>query len=145
MVMVSAFTAAARPWPSTSTIIMLNRELALFLTSFISVFASLVLISRYLNAKLLAAGYDISRIILIGLPTNNSYNSTVSFPNFAFPWDFNSNMTTQPSFDLNAFQEKGYAQAAALVLAVLSSIFIYFKFGAAGEFYVAQSISNGRM
>jgi cytochrome-b5 reductase len=109
---------------------MLNRNFILFLTSFITVFTSLVFISQYLNAKLKAAGYDFSRIILIGLPTNSSYDSTASASKFAVPWGLNSNMT-QSTFDLNDFQEKGYAQAAALVLAVLSSVFIYFKFGAA--------------
>jgi cytochrome-b5 reductase len=112
---------------------MLDRNLVLFLTSFVAVFTSLVLISQYLNAKLKAAGYDVSRIILIGLPTNSSHDSTSSAPKIAFPWGLNSNMTTHPTFDLKDFQEKGYAQAAALILALLSSVFIYFKFGYASE------------
>ena len=112
---------------------MLDRNFVLFITSFVTVFTSLVLISQYLNTKLKAAGYDISRIILIGLPTNNSYDSTPA-TKFAIPWGLSSNMTTQSTFDLKDFQEKGYAQAAALILAVLSSLFIYFKFGPASKF-----------
>jgi cytochrome-b5 reductase len=108
---------------------MPNHNQILFLVSFFGVFGSLVLISNYIGAKLKAAGYDVSRIILIGLDTNGS---TASTSTFALPWG--SNMTSQVTFDLKDFQEKGYAQIAALVLALLSSVFIYLKFGATSEY-----------
>jgi cytochrome-b5 reductase len=103
---------------------MTNRAQVLFVVSFFSVFAALVLISNYIGSKLRAAGYDVSRIILIGLETNSSSSSTAKF---AIPWSLHPNMTT--IFDINDFQEKGYAQVVALILALLSSIFIYLKFG----------------
>jgi len=106
---------------------MPNHNQILFLVSFFGVFGSLVLISNYLGAKLKAAGYDVSRIILIGLDTNGS--TTPSTSKFVLPWGSNSNMTTQVTFDLKDFQEKWYAQVAALILAFLSCVFIYLKFG----------------
>jgi len=109
---------------------MPNHQQLLFLASFFGVFSSLILISNYLSAKLRAAGYDVSRIILIGLDTNSSAAPTSKF---ALPWGSNSNMTTQSMYDLKDIQERGYMQAAALVLALLSSIFIYLKFGGPSE------------
>ncbi|GLB36330.1 putative flavoprotein pyridine nucleotide cytochrome reductase family protein [Lyophyllum shimeji] len=46
----------------------MNRYQAAFLASFVLTFASLFLLARYLNSKLLAAGFDISQLILLGLP-----------------------------------------------------------------------------
>jgi cytochrome-b5 reductase len=111
---------------------MPNHTQLLFLGSFFGVFTSLVLISNYLSAQLRAAGYDVSRIILIGLDTNGSTAPS----NFVLPWSLNSNMTTQSTFDLKDLQEKGYVQIAALTFALLSSVFIYLKFGTPSE-YVA--------
>lgn len=110
----------------------MNRFQFLYLTTFFGVFASLVLITNYLGAKLRAAGYDVSRIILIGLPTNNSEESTApAATKFTVPWGFNTTMSTQ--FDLKDLQDKGYLQVAAVVLALLSSVFFYVKFGSASE------------
>lgn len=115
---------------------MPNRFQVLYIASCVSVFTSLVLLSNYVGAKLRAAGYDVSRLILIGLPTNGSSESTAPVK-FALPWgNSDSNMTTVSSFDLKDFQEKGYAQVAALVLALISSVFFYFKFGTTSEFFV---------
>lgn len=47
---------------------MPNRFQLAFLASLLLTFISLVLLSRFVNSKLVAAGYDISQIILIGLP-----------------------------------------------------------------------------
>ncbi|KAJ6627215.1 NADH-cytochrome b5 reductase [Mycena sp. CBHHK59/15] len=47
---------------------MPNRDQVAFLLSLTGTFAALVLASRYINSKLLAAGYDYTRLILIGLP-----------------------------------------------------------------------------
>lgn len=41
-----------------------------FLASLFLTFISLVFLSHFLNSKLLAAGYDVSRLILLGLPDN---------------------------------------------------------------------------
>jgi cytochrome-b5 reductase len=109
---------------------MPNHHQLLFLASFFGVFTSLVLISNYLGAKLKAAGYDVSRIILIGLDTNTS---SAPASKFALPWGSNSDMTTRPMFDLKDIQERGYVQFAALVVALLSSVFIYLKFGTMSE------------
>ncbi|KAF4623549.1 hypothetical protein D9613_001963 [Agrocybe pediades] len=70
---------------------MPNKYQLAFLTSFLTVFSLLVLISRFLNRKLLEAGYDINNLILIGLPSTND------------------NMAT-PTFDLSSFKEQ-FAQA----------------------------------
>jgi len=112
---------------------MPNHQQILFLVSFFGVFASLALISNYLGSKLKVAGYDISRIILIGLESNSSASS----PKIALPWGSNSNMT-QPTFDFKDFQEKGYAQVAALILALFSTVFIYLKFGTTTSKYMVQ-------
>ncbi|KAG6813084.1 hypothetical protein H0H92_014143 [Tricholoma furcatifolium] len=48
----------------------MNRYQAVFLASLLITFSSLVALFHYLNRKLVAAGYDVSRIILIGLPPN---------------------------------------------------------------------------
>lgn len=47
---------------------MPNSQQIIFLITFVSTFSSLVFLSRFINSKLIAAGYDFSRIILIGLP-----------------------------------------------------------------------------
>jgi len=47
---------------------MPNSQQIIFLITFVSTLSSLVFLSRFINSKLIAAGYDFSRIILIGLP-----------------------------------------------------------------------------
>ena len=82
----------------------------LFLASFFTTFAALLALSFYLTSKLREAGYDISRLILIGLPSQNTH----PIPN---------QMTADaPSF----------IQLLAVIAAALSSAFIYFKFGRSG-------------
>lgn len=52
---------------------MPNRYQFAFLASLFLTFTSLVLVSRFINKKLVEAGYDISRLILIGLdPVSSS-------------------------------------------------------------------------
>ncbi|KAF8078437.1 NADH-cytochrome b5 reductase [Lyophyllum atratum] len=53
----------------------MNRYQAAFLATLLSTFFSLVLISWFINSKLVAAGYDISQLILLGLPKNPSPKS----------------------------------------------------------------------
>lgn len=47
---------------------MPNKYQLAFLATFASVFSALVLVSRFLNSKLLEAGYDYRNLILLGLP-----------------------------------------------------------------------------
>jgi len=47
---------------------MPNKFQLVFLATFASVFSALVLISRFLDSKLLEAGYDYRNLILLGLP-----------------------------------------------------------------------------
>jgi cytochrome-b5 reductase len=47
---------------------MPNKYQLAFLATFLSVFTALILLSRFLDAQLIAAGYDIRNLILIGLP-----------------------------------------------------------------------------
>jgi cytochrome-b5 reductase len=47
---------------------MPNKYQFAFLTTFVSVFSALILLSRFLNSKLKEAGYDINNLILLGLP-----------------------------------------------------------------------------
>lgn len=93
---------------------MPNRLQVVFLLSFATVFTSLVLLSRTIDAKLRAAGYDISELILIGLPKDN-----VSVDNSPSA-DVASSFIVQKMAD--------FQQLLALVLAVVTSAFIYFKF-----------------
>jgi cytochrome-b5 reductase len=79
----------------------------LFLASFFTTFAVLLALSFYLTSKLREAGYDISRLILIGLPSQNTH----PIPN-------------QMTVDAPPF-----LQLLAVLAAALSSAFIYFKFG----------------
>jgi cytochrome-b5 reductase len=112
-----------------------------FLTSFVLTFSGLYFISQYVNSRLLDAGYDISELILIGLPKSNT---TVSNRN-----------STMGEFDgtsmdlLNSFHEKGYTQVLALVIAAVSSVFIFAKFGYGSkygafcyQFYLCGSLAE---
>lgn len=79
----------------------------LFLLSFLVTFSTLFLGSRVLNAKLKETGYDISRLVLIGLEPHD-------------------NTTPKPNTTM-AFNPE-YTQLIALALTIASSAFIYFKF-----------------
>lgn len=115
---------------------MPNRQQLAFVASFLFIFSVLVALHHYIDKTLRAAGYDISRLILIGIPTqDDSTNSTAPI----FPWTRSSNQTignmSQATFDFKDLQDKGYTQIAALFAALLSSIFIYFKFATSSECY----------
>ena len=91
---------------------MPNRYQLAFLASFVGVFAGLVLLFNFVKAKLKVAGYDVSQLILIGLPQDETSTppqlpSWLSSPN--------SNM---------------FAQLLAIILAAVTSAAIYYKFGA---------------
>jgi len=90
---------------------MPNHLQFLFLASFFATFALLLALSFYLSTKLRQAGYDISGLILIGLPQSEN---THPFPN-----------------QMSAFAPS-FLHLAALLVAAVSSAFIYFKFGRSG-------------
>lgn len=88
---------------------MPNLLQVLFLSSFFITLAVLLVLSNLLSSKLQQAGYDISRLILIGLsPSENTHSNKMS--------------TSIPFL----------GQAIALLLAVASGAFIYFKFSRSG-------------
>ncbi|KAK7694572.1 NADH-cytochrome b5 reductase [Cerrena zonata] len=93
---------------------MLNRFQAIFLLSFATVFTTLVFLSRTIDAKLRAAGYDISELVLIGLPKENA---SVEIP-----------PTDDVASSSIVSKMADFQQLLALVLAVVTSAFIYFKF-----------------
>lgn len=99
---------------------MPNHLQLLFLASFILTFLLLLTLSNFLSLKLREAGYDISDLILIGLP-----KSDVSHPNSP-----NQMATSEPSF-LDVRQSV-IVQLIALLLAAASSAFFYFRFGLSG-------------
>ena len=96
---------------------MPNYPQLLFLASFLISFISLLILSNFLSSKLNEAGYDISRLILIGIPhSHNTHPNKMS--------------TLAPSF-LDV-RQSAVAQFLTLLLAVASSAFIYLKFGRSG-------------
>jgi len=88
----------------------------LFLLSFLVTFSTLFLGSHVLNAKLKETGYDISRLVLIGLEL---HDNTTPKPN------------TTMAFNLE------YTQLIALALTIVSSTFIYFKFISSSKFCIS--------
>ena len=86
----------------------------LFFVAFLATFGSLVYIAYFLSSTLAAAGYDISRLILIGLDHPTSPPPT--------PADMPIN-----------------TQYVALALAIASSVFIYVKFAASSSFFSLSS------
>jgi cytochrome-b5 reductase len=90
---------------------MPNHLQFLFLASFVATFAVLLALSSYLSSKLREAGYDISRLILIGLPQSEDAHPI-----------HNQMSAPTPSF----------LQLVAVLVAAVSSAFIYFKFGRSG-------------
>ncbi|KAF8844093.1 ferredoxin reductase-like C-terminal NADP-linked domain-containing protein [Paxillus ammoniavirescens] len=87
----------------------MNRDQFLFVFSFLSTFAVLWFASYVLQSKLKAAGYDVSRLILIGL-------EPVSVKDISAQDSAGTTMGI------------GYTQLIALALAIASSTIIYAKF-----------------
>ncbi|KAN0128372.1 ferredoxin reductase [Lactarius tabidus] len=94
---------------------MPNHLQFLFLGSFVLTFFSLLALSNYLLSKLREGGYDISDLILLGLPRSDEQTA------------HHSMSAPAPSF-LDVHQSF-VAQVLAILLAVGSSAFIYLKFG----------------
>ncbi|KAH9835620.1 NADH-cytochrome b5 reductase [Rhodofomes roseus] len=89
-----------------------------YLTSFIGTFSSLLFISWFINGKLKEAGYDVSRLILIGLPPKEGTMS-------AQDSSYSSSPAPAGLLGGNA------TQLLALALALATSAWIYKKFSAA--------------
>jgi cytochrome-b5 reductase len=88
---------------------MPNRFQLAFLGSFFGVFATLVLVSNFVRAKLKAAGYDVSRLILIGLPKDET--------------------RPPPPAIMSAQSYTVTSQLLAFALAAGTFAFAYYKFG----------------
>jgi cytochrome-b5 reductase len=108
---------ARSPGSGQIRLFMPNHLQLLFLGSFVLTFLFLLTVSNYILSKLHQAGYDISNLILLGLPRADE---PTHHPMSA----------TAPSFlDL---RQSVVAQIVAILLTVGSSAFIYFKFGRSG-------------
>lgn len=97
---------------------MPNRPQLVFLATFFIAFSSLLALSKFLSSKLRESGYDLSRLILIGIP--QSQNT----PHNPIP-----NQMASSFLDVN---QSLVAQLFALFLALATSAFIYLKFGRSG-------------
>jgi hypothetical protein len=93
---------------------MPNRPQLVFLATFFISFISLLALSKFISSKLRETGYDLSRLILIGI--SQSHQPT-------------PNQMTSSFLDVN---QSLVAQLSALFLAVATSAFIYLKFGRSG-------------
>jgi len=76
----------------------MNRDQAAFLISLVLPFAILVSLSNYLKAKLAAAGYDVSHLILLGLPRKDS-------PNEYYGMDFSADLGGRKVLDPTTWLE----------------------------------------
>ncbi|GBE78262.1 NADH-cytochrome b5 reductase 1 [Sparassis crispa] len=99
---------------------MPNRLQVAFIASFLITFFSLVAVSRFINSKLKAAGYNISDLILIGLPKNRTEQGAND--GYIPPH-------TTPGMSAPDFANSSYVQLLALALTVFTSIFVFLKFG----------------
>jgi len=95
---------------------MPNRYQLLFLGSFFSVLTVLITVSEYLKAKLKAAGYDVSKLILIGLPPSNS--------TFADSTN-RSEADMAGGVSLQAIRDSPYAQLVIILLSAVTAAVIY--------------------
>ena len=102
---------------------MPNRYQLAFLATFVGVFSSLSALAYFAKKKLREAGYDISELILIGLPKDKD--------------SAGNSYTQKPSSPFTSEKASMYAQLLALVLAACTTVVIYWKFGSS-EFGRAQ-------
>lgn len=102
---------------------MPNTPQLFFVASFLSVSVVLFGGHWYIGNKLREAGYDVSRLILIGLPTSDS------------PRPANGTMSS----NLLDIQNNQLTQLVAIALALASGAFFFFKFGRTREFYSCSS------
>ena len=93
----------------------MNRYQFVYLVTIVGVLSTLIVISNVLKAKLREAGYDISELILIGLPKENVAQKV-------------ENKSPLAAF-MSSELAKNVPQVLALVLAVVTSALVYWKFG----------------
>lgn len=108
---------------------MPNQLQLLFLGSFCITLFSLFALSNYLLSKLRQGGYDISDLILLGLPRSDE---RTHHPMSA----------SAPFLDV---RQSVLAQVLAILLAVGSSAFIYLKFGRSGTSLFSTSLPRHLM
>src|ERR1700722_237811 len=96
----------------------MNRYQVAFVSSFLCTFVGLYALSAYVGAKLRAAGYDISQLILIGLPKNGSVDMTLNGQSPGL--DF--------SVLLAPLGSLGYARIAALLFGAFGGLFLLTRF-----------------
>ncbi len=96
---------------------------SIFFFSFCITFTVLFFGSRFLGAQLRAHGYNISDLILLGLPKENTTSLPVSQP---------TEMSTK-GFSFDALRESQTTQVVSLVLAVLSTVYLVWKATAQSE------------
>lgn len=99
---------------------MPNRYQLAFLATFVSVFSSLVFFFNFAKVKLKEAGYDVSELILIGLPKKETPVTDAPSPLTSFISSDKANM---------------FAQLLALVFAAATSAVIYWKFGSSKSWH----------
>ena len=106
-----------------------------FLTSFVSVFATLIFGSRFLGQKLREAGYDISRLIVYGLDTPNTPPAHTSKDMAAILPDFVQDLLKQ--YGLTPSD----VQAPLAILVTLATTFVLYKSFASGSSKRALTVS----
>jgi cytochrome-b5 reductase len=99
---------------------MPNASQTVYLASFFFTFSTLFLVSQFINSRLKAAGYDISELILIGIPKESL---TPTETNHAVDMEKTS----------ASLLDSGYTQWLALAVALASSVFIYVKFASSKQ------------
>ncbi|KAI0695362.1 NADH-cytochrome b5 reductase [Cytidiella melzeri] len=94
---------------------MVNRYQFVYLATFFTVFSTLVVLFNLAKAKLREFGFDVSELILIGLPKQNETRAE----------DIKSPLTAY----MSAETANMVPQVLALVFAVITSVVVYWKFG----------------
>lgn len=108
---------------------MPNQFQVTFLSTFVLVFTSLFLVSRFIDAKLKEAGYDVSKLILIGLEDKDVDSTPGETPADALKAAVISKFGILEKLgDTMAF-----STLLALALAVVTSAFVYWQFSSNSE------------
>jgi hypothetical protein len=103
-----------------------------FLLTFVSVLAILLTLSHLVQAKLASAGYPLGELILLGLPRNQSRNTSEPYYSFTDPVPFLLDMASK--FDLNTFVAQNQTVLASVLGAALLTA-AFFAFGRKCMFY----------
>ena len=109
---------------------MPNKFQLTFLSTFVLVFTSLFLVSRFLNAKLKEAGYDISKLILIGIEDKDVDSTPGETPADALKAAVISKFGVLEKLG----DTMSFSTLLALALAVVTSAFVYWQFSSSSEY-----------